>query len=51
MDNSIILRDYAKSELEYRTSRIQSDLAGRRRRRALKRGAADVDGLTWTKVR
>jgi len=50
MDNSIILRDYAKSELEYRSSRIQSDFAGRRQRRALRRGA-DTDGLTWTKVR
>ena len=50
MDNSIILRDYAKSELEYRSNRIQSEFAGRRRRRALRRGA-DIDGLTWTKVR
>jgi len=50
MDNSIILRDFAKSELEYRANRIQSDLAGRRRRRALTR-KTDSDGLTWTKVR
>ncbi|WP_243059577.1 hypothetical protein [Nocardioides sp. SR21] len=50
MDNSIILRDFARSELEYRSRRIQSDLAGRRKRRALTRGT-DIDGLTWTKVR
>ena len=50
MDNGIILRDFAKSELDYRSRRIASDLAGRRRRRALSRGT-DIDGLTWTKVR
>ena len=50
MDNGIILRDFAKSELDYRSRRIQSDLVGRRRRRALNRGT-DIDGLTWTKVR
>ena len=51
MDNSIILQDYARSELEYRKNRIQSDLAGRRKRRALTRRGGNVDGLTWTKVR
>jgi hypothetical protein len=50
MDYTITHRDYVKSELDYRLNRIQSDLAGRRRRRTLTR-RGDVDGLTWTKVR
>ena len=44
-------RDYVKTELEYRLNRVQADLAGRRRRRALVRRSRDVDGLTWTTVR
>jgi hypothetical protein len=28
-------RDYLKAEIEYRTGRIQSDIAGRRKRRAM----------------
>lgn len=30
-------RDYVKTELEYRLNRIQSDIAGRRKRRSLTR--------------
>ncbi len=44
-------RDYIKTELEYRLNRVQADLAGRRKRRALVRRSRDVDGLTWTTVR
>lgn len=44
-------RDYVKTELDYRLSRVQADLAGRRRRRALVRRSRDVDGLTWNTVR
>ena len=35
MYDSTVNRDYVKTELEYRLGRIQSDIAGRRRRRSL----------------
>jgi len=37
MYDHTIDRDYVRSELEYRLGRIQSDIAGRRRRRLLSR--------------
>jgi len=37
MYDNTIHRDYVKTELEYRLNRIQSDIAGRRRRRSLGR--------------
>jgi hypothetical protein len=42
-------REYAQSELEYRLDRIRDELAGRRRRRQLRRGGAGNAG--WTTVR
>ena len=51
MSENTAHRDFVKSELEYRLNRIQSDLAGRRKRRALVRRSRDVDGLTWNTVR
>jgi hypothetical protein len=50
MYESTIHRDYVKSELEYRLNRIQSDIAGRRKRRRMDR-SQDDGGLTWTKLR
>jgi hypothetical protein len=43
-------RDYVRTETEYRLSRVQADLAGRRKRRHRGR-SKDIDGLTWTEVR
>ena len=51
MYDNTVHRDYVKSELEYRLNRIQSDIAGRRKRRALARRDAEVGGITWTTVR
>jgi hypothetical protein len=50
MYDNTVNRDYVKTELEYRLNRIQSDIAGRRKRRRLGR-ARDVEGLTWNTVR
>ena len=50
MYDNTVHREYVKSELEYRLNRIQSDIAGRRKRRRMGR-VYDADGLTWTKVR
>ena len=49
MYDHTIDRDYVKSELEYRLSRIQDDIAGRRRRRLLSRRGSGETG--WTTVR
>ena len=35
MYDSTMHRDYVKTELEYRLGRIQSDIAGRRKRRTM----------------
>jgi len=53
MYDNTVDRDYVRTELEYRLGRIQSDFAGRRRRRLRQRQSKvrDVDGLTWTTVR
>ncbi len=37
MYESTMHRDYIKTELDYRRSRVQADIAGRRKRRALVR--------------
>jgi hypothetical protein len=50
MYDSTIHRDYVKSEQEYRLNRIQSDIAGRRKRRRINR-SEDVGGLIWNKLR
>jgi hypothetical protein len=35
MYDSTMQRDYVKAEIEYRAGRIQSDIAGRRKRRTM----------------
>ena len=50
MYDNTIHRDYVKTELEYRINRVQSDIAGRRKRRRMSR-SEDVGGLTWHKLR
>ncbi|GAA1775976.1 hypothetical protein GCM10009795_022530 [Nocardioides hankookensis] len=50
MYDNTVHRDYVKSELDYRLNRIQSDIAGRRKRRRINR-SEDVGGLTWNKLR
>jgi hypothetical protein len=52
MYDNTVHRDYVKSELEYRLSRIQDDIAGRRRRRLLtRRGSGSAGEGGWTTVR
>jgi hypothetical protein len=40
MYENIIARDILKAELDYRRDRIRGELAGRRRRSIIRRGAA-----------
>lgn len=49
MYDNIFQRDYVQSEIDYRRNRIRDDIAGRRRRRQLRRGEPGDAG--WTTVR